>query len=81
MIAHFKGGPVGLNTLAAAVGESENTISDVYEPHLLRQGLIQRTPRGRVVTERGWVHLGLEASSVTALLTLYPESESGPSGQ
>ena len=49
----FSGGPVGLSTLAAAVDEEQDTIEDVYEPYLLQQGLLKRTPRGRVVTERG----------------------------
>ncbi len=55
----FAGGPVGLSTLAAAVDEEPDTIEDVYEPYLLQQGLLKRTPRGRVVTERGAAHLGL----------------------
>jgi Holliday junction DNA helicase RuvB len=55
----FGGGPVGLSTLAAAVDEEQDTIGDVYEPYLLQQGLIKRTPRGRVITERGFEHLGL----------------------
>lgn len=58
-VAHFGGGPVGIGTLAAAVGEAERTIEDVYEPHLMREGLLQRTRSGRVVTQRGWRHLGL----------------------
>jgi len=55
----FAGGPVGLSTLAVAVGEEQDTIEDVYEPYLLQQGLLKRTPRGRVITERGYDHLGL----------------------
>lgn len=55
----FSGGPVGLSTLAAAVDEEEDTIEDVYEPYLLQQGLIKRTPRGRVITPRALEHLGL----------------------
>ena len=55
----FSGGPVGLSTLAAAVDEEQETIEDVYEPYLLQQGLLKRTPRGRVITERGFDHLGL----------------------
>lgn len=55
----FAGGPVGLSTLSAAVGEEADTIEDVYEPYLLQQGLIQRTPRGRVVTQRAFEHLGI----------------------
>jgi Holliday junction DNA helicase RuvB len=64
----FAGGPVGLSTLAAAVDEEGDTIEDVFEPYLLQQGLIKRTPRGRVVTERGFEHLGLSAPErVTSL--------------
>ena len=55
----FSGGPVGLSTLAAAIDEEQDTIEDVYEPYLLQQGLLKRTPRGRVVTERGYEHLGM----------------------
>jgi Holliday junction DNA helicase RuvB len=58
-IAQFQGGPVGLATLAAAVGEAESTLADVYEPHLMREGLLSRTRQGRVVTAKGWRHLGL----------------------
>lgn len=60
MIEKFKGGPVGLDTLAAAIGEDSGTIEDVYEPYLLMNGLINRTPRGRVATELAYQHLGLE---------------------
>jgi holliday junction DNA helicase RuvB len=56
----FAGGPVGLSTLAAAVGEETDTIEDVYEPYLLQQGLMARTPRGRVAMSRAYEHLGLE---------------------
>ncbi|MGZ5386673.1 MAG: Holliday junction branch migration DNA helicase RuvB [Solirubrobacterales bacterium] len=56
----FGGGPVGLSTLAVAVGEERDTIEDVYEPYLLQRGLLQRTPRGRQATARAWAHLGLE---------------------
>lgn len=62
MIQKFKGGPVGLDTLAAAIGEDAGTIEDVYEPYLIKNGLINRTPRGRVVTEEAYNHLGLEIS-------------------
>jgi holliday junction DNA helicase RuvB len=64
----FSGGPVGLSTLAAAVDEEQDTIEDVYEPYLLQQGLIKRTPRGRVITERGYEHLGLPAPDGAASL-------------
>lgn len=59
LISQFRGGPVGVNTLAAAVGEAPATIEEVYEPHLMRSGLLARTPRGRVATEAAWAHLGL----------------------
>jgi Holliday junction DNA helicase RuvB len=55
----FGGGPVGLSTLAVAVGEESDTIEDVYEPYLLRRGMVQRTPRGRTATARAFAHLGL----------------------
>jgi Holliday junction DNA helicase RuvB len=57
----FGGGPVGLSTLAVAVGEEPDTIEDVYEPYLLQQGFLMRTPRGRVATDSAFAHLGLEA--------------------
>lgn len=57
----FAGGPVGLSTLAAAVGEESDTIEDVYEPYLLQRGFVQRTPRGRCATVRAFSHLGLPA--------------------
>jgi Holliday junction DNA helicase RuvB len=66
--AKFSGGPVGLSTLAAAVDEEPDTIEDVYEPYLLQQGLIKRTPRGRVITARGCEHLGLAAPEEAASL-------------
>ena len=59
MIEKFSGGPVGLDTLAAAMGEDAGTLEDVYEPYLIQNGFIQRTPRGRVVTERTYKHFGL----------------------
>jgi Holliday junction DNA helicase RuvB len=57
--ARFGGGPVGLSTLAVAVGEEQDTIEDVYEPYLLQEGLIKRTPRGRVATAGAYEHLGM----------------------
>ena len=60
MIEKFSGGPVGLDTLAAALGEDSGTLEDVYEPYLLMNGLINRTPRGRMATEAAYRHLGLE---------------------
>jgi Holliday junction DNA helicase RuvB len=64
----FAGGPVGLSTLAVAVGEEQDTIEDVYEPYLLQQGMIERTPRGRAATRRAFTHLGLEPPGPLALL-------------
>lgn len=58
IIDKFKGGPVGLSTLATAVSESSETIEEVYEPFLIQQGFIQRTPRGREVTDAAYTHLG-----------------------
>src|SRR6266545_670546 len=63
----FGGGPVGLSTLAASLGEEPDTIEDVYEPYLLQLGFLQRTPRGRIVTELGRAHLGLRNVSDSAL--------------
>ncbi len=60
MIEKFTGGPVGLDTLAAAIGEDSGTIEDVYEPYLIKRGFLNRTPRGRTVTELGYHHLGLK---------------------
>ena len=60
MCDRFGGGPVGLSTLAISVGEPTETVEDVHEPFLIQQGLLMRTPRGRVATPRTWVHLGLE---------------------
>jgi Holliday junction DNA helicase RuvB len=57
----FGGGPVGLGTLAISVGEAEESVEDVYEPFLIQQGLLMRTPRGRVATPAAWAHLGLVA--------------------
>jgi Holliday junction DNA helicase RuvB len=59
IIEKFQGGPVGLDTLAASVGEDAGTIEDVYEPYLLKNGFIQRTPKGRMATERSYHHLGI----------------------
>jgi len=59
MIRHFRGGPVGLDTIAATIGEESQTIEDVYEPYLLQIGFLQRSPRGRIVTELGYRHLGI----------------------
>ena len=60
IIERFNGGPVGLNALSASISEEANTLEDVYEPYLLQEGFVVRTPRGRVVTEKGYKHLGIE---------------------
>ena len=60
MVNKFQGGPVGLDTLAAAIGEDAGTIEDVYEPYLIKNGFLNRTPRGRVVTDLVYRHFGLE---------------------
>ena len=59
MIDKFDGGPVGLDTLAAALGEDSGTLEDVYEPYLIQNGLLQRTPRGRIATRLAYEHLGV----------------------
>ena len=60
IINKFAGGPVGLDTLAATTGEDSGTIEDVYEPFLLMNGFLNRTPKGRMVTEDAYKHLGIE---------------------
>ena len=64
----FGGGPVGLSTLAVAVGEEQDTIEDVYEPYLLQRGLLERTPRGRAATRRAFDHLGLPRAGPLTLI-------------
>jgi Holliday junction DNA helicase RuvB len=59
VIHRFDGGPVGLDNVAAAIGEEPGTIEDVIEPYLIQQGYLQRTPRGRIATQAAWRHLGL----------------------
>ncbi len=61
MAENYAGGPVGIETLSAALSESRDALEEVIEPFLLQQGLIQRTPRGRMLAQKGWQHLGLEA--------------------
>ena len=58
VITKFKGGPVGLSTIATAMGEDPGTIEEVYEPYLIKEGFLKRTPRGREVTDLAWQHLG-----------------------
>jgi Holliday junction DNA helicase RuvB len=61
----FDGGPVGIDSLAAAIGEERGTIEDVIEPYLIQQGFMMRTPRGRVVTKRTWSYFGLNPPKTT----------------
>ena len=63
IINNFGGGPVGAETLAISIGESQDTLEDYYEPYLIQCGLLQRTPRGRMVTEKAYRHLGVEMKS------------------
>lgn len=64
----FKGGPVGLKTIAASLSEEEDTIEEVHEPYLMQLGFIERTPRGRVITKKGYEHVGIEPHAQAALL-------------
>jgi Holliday junction DNA helicase RuvB len=66
IVERFDGGPVGLSTLAVALGEAPDTVEDVYEPYLLQLGFIQRTPRGRIVTKRGRTHIGSVVEPATS---------------
>ena len=67
LIDKFKGGPVGLNTLATAVSEQAETLEEVYEPYLIQEGYLARTPRGRVAMDKAFVHLGRKTPSQTGL--------------
>lgn len=69
MIQHYNGGPVGLDTLAAVIGEESITIEDVYEPYLMQIGFISRTPRGRIVLPAAYAHLGIEQPGQNGQLT------------
>ncbi len=60
MIERYRGGPVGLDTLAASTGEDSTTIEDVYEPYLLQIGMLQRSPRGRIATDLAYKQLGIK---------------------
>ena len=68
IITKFKGGPVGLGTIATALGEDPGTIEEVYEPYLIKEGFIKRTPRGREVTPLAWEHLGYSRQPETGSL-------------
>ena len=67
IIEKFKGGPVGITTIATAVGEETGTMEEVYEPFLIQEGFIMRTPRGREVTEKAYDHLGKKPGGAGAL--------------
>lgn len=67
IIEKFSGGPVGLNTLAVAVGEESGTLEEVYEPYLIQEGFLARTPRGREITERGYKHFGIKPNSLNSI--------------
>ena len=71
IVERFDGGPVGLSTLAVALGEETDTVEDVYEPYLLQLGFIQRTPRGRIVTKSGREHLGIAAPAERSSASLF----------
>lgn len=73
ILEKFDGGPVGLDTLAAAVGEDAGTLEDVYEPFLIRQGFVQKTSRGRVATLRAWGHFGLTPAAVPSQQPLFED--------
>ena len=65
IIQHFSGGPVGVANLAAAIGETIDTLEDTVEPYLIQQGFIQRTPRGRMVTDKAYQHFNLPSLTLT----------------
>jgi holliday junction DNA helicase RuvB len=73
IVHRFSGGPVGVDNLAAAIGEERDTIEDVIEPYLIQQGYLQRTPRGRIATPSAYRHLGLAAPSTTPVGELFGE--------
>ena len=76
IIDKFDGGPVGIESLAAALGEERGTIEDVLEPYLIQQGYMMRTARGRVATRNAWLHFGLQPPEgpATAELPLFPDA-------
>jgi Holliday junction DNA helicase RuvB len=71
VVDKFMGGPVGLDNLAAAIGEARDTIEDVLEPYLIQQGYLQRTPRGRIATALTYRHFGLSMPSSNAAADLF----------
>ena len=81
IIEKFEGGPVGVDSLAAALGEERGTIEDVIEPYLIQQGYLQRTPRGRIATVAAYRHLGLVVPAAAADLWSQPDTESSEIGR
>jgi holliday junction DNA helicase RuvB len=71
LIEKFRGGPVGLDTLTAAIGEDKDTVEDVYEPYLIQTGLIVRTPRGRMATQTAYEHLGIKPNKTNSQKSLF----------
>ena len=65
VLQKFEGGPVGVDNIAAAIGEERDTIEDVLEPFLIQQGFLMRTPRGRVATRNAWLHFGMSVPSAS----------------
>jgi Holliday junction DNA helicase RuvB len=76
LVGKFGGGPVGLNTLAVAVGEEEDTLIDVFEPYLIQIGFLARTPRGRVATARAFQHLGRRVPARIQQIEMFTDMES-----
>jgi Holliday junction DNA helicase RuvB len=74
VIEKFSGGPVGLDNVAAAIGEERDTIEDVLEPYLIQQGFLQRTPRGRIATPAAWRHFGLTSPDRLASPDLFDDT-------
>jgi Holliday junction DNA helicase RuvB len=68
MIENYRGGPVGISTLGVAIGEDKGTIEEVYEPYLIQEGFLQRTPKGRVVTQKAFDYLGIKPRMGTSTL-------------
>jgi Holliday junction DNA helicase RuvB len=73
VIERFAGGPVGVDNLAAAIGEERDTIEDVLEPYLIQQGYMQRTPRGRIATPSAYRHFGLAAPRASSTPDLWDQ--------
>jgi holliday junction DNA helicase RuvB len=73
--AHFPGGPVGIETISAALSEPRDAIEDIVEPYLIQQGFVQRTPRGRLLTQKAFAHLGLNAPKTIAQMGLFADPD------